>query len=349
MFDVRTSKRTYYLVAKSDAEMNKWVECICSVCGLKIHVDENAETTDYRYSPQPSQELSCSVPSNGSSSGSSFVAASQAGVEGVGASAKISAENKSSVLTEQQSNPYIPISECHTGKPINGIIAPHNFSELSDKPTRLDESYDIPRVLRECGSNAQTDLLYQVPVAPTNYRKLEANKNSPPKVNWSTYPKDSPLTNPIAQEELTRASVRSCKAAVDVTKLSSAQNLSSNAQLSSPCETAKDYANSESVGSLVAPVSLTQTYNYFYFYSIFSRRDHQSHQVFANLNRNLKVVLLCQMFLHFFTMFLPLPLNIVEKGVMSPHLLINHLTNLRKEKNFLRPDLTTCMTFRALG
>lgn len=36
MFDLRTSKRVYYLVACTEEEMNKWVECICSVCGLKI-------------------------------------------------------------------------------------------------------------------------------------------------------------------------------------------------------------------------------------------------------------------------------------------------------------------------
>lgn len=36
IFDLRTSKRVYYLVAGTDEEMNKWVECICSVCGLKI-------------------------------------------------------------------------------------------------------------------------------------------------------------------------------------------------------------------------------------------------------------------------------------------------------------------------
>lgn len=41
MFDLRTSKRTYYLVAGSEDEMNKWVECICSVCGLKMEAIQN--------------------------------------------------------------------------------------------------------------------------------------------------------------------------------------------------------------------------------------------------------------------------------------------------------------------
>lgn len=41
MFDIRTTKRVYYLVAKNEDEMNKWVDCICSVCGLKMEAIQN--------------------------------------------------------------------------------------------------------------------------------------------------------------------------------------------------------------------------------------------------------------------------------------------------------------------
>lgn len=83
MFDLRTSKRVYYLVACTEEEMNKWVECICSVCGLKIEattlspselspllasqgavvngsagfteqLTTSNNSTEERYSPQPS-------------------------------------------------------------------------------------------------------------------------------------------------------------------------------------------------------------------------------------------------------------------------------------------------------
>jgi hypothetical protein len=41
MFDVKTPKRVYYLVAESEEDMNKWVEYVCHVCGLKAYKDED--------------------------------------------------------------------------------------------------------------------------------------------------------------------------------------------------------------------------------------------------------------------------------------------------------------------
>ena len=64
MFDLRTAKRVFYLVAMTEEDMNKWVECICSVCGLKMETIPNelvallppmVELAEERYSPQPSQ------------------------------------------------------------------------------------------------------------------------------------------------------------------------------------------------------------------------------------------------------------------------------------------------------
>ena len=40
MFSVRTPKRTYFLVAKNDPDMNKWVNAICQVCGLKAQEED---------------------------------------------------------------------------------------------------------------------------------------------------------------------------------------------------------------------------------------------------------------------------------------------------------------------
>lgn len=43
MFDIKTPKRTYYLAAESEEDMNRWVDFVCHVCGLKpFTVDENA-------------------------------------------------------------------------------------------------------------------------------------------------------------------------------------------------------------------------------------------------------------------------------------------------------------------
>jgi hypothetical protein len=46
MFDVKTPKRVYYLVAESEEDMNKWVEYICHVCGLKAYKDEDGMSVD---------------------------------------------------------------------------------------------------------------------------------------------------------------------------------------------------------------------------------------------------------------------------------------------------------------
>ncbi|KPM10194.1 RB2-associated-binding protein-like protein [Sarcoptes scabiei] len=108
MFDLRTSKRTYYLVAGSEEEMNKWVECICAVCGLKIDSIQNElqllpslnsstnnnnlsiGTKKHQYSPQPNR------------------------LEHQQQSQQSTSESSLSTLN------YIPISECYTGKPTNG-------------------------------------------------------------------------------------------------------------------------------------------------------------------------------------------------------------------------------------
>lgn len=43
MFDIKTPKRTYFLAAESEEDMNEWVSFVCHVCGLKpFTVDEHA-------------------------------------------------------------------------------------------------------------------------------------------------------------------------------------------------------------------------------------------------------------------------------------------------------------------
>ena len=212
MFDVRTSKRTFYLVAKSEADMNKWVDCICQVCGLKIHVDEGS---DYRYSPQPSQEFAFS---QNNSNGTSMTLANNNQSQNVGLMSSNMTSNRISV--EGPSGPYIPISECRTGKPINGpIIENNNIHGIvsNAKVNRLsDQSYDVPRNANEIGEN-NLDLLYQVPsvsaISPdkTNHSLI----TNPPKVNWSTYPRESPVS--FNSNDVTRTSIRSCDAVIDGT------------------------------------------------------------------------------------------------------------------------------------
>ncbi|XP_054717688.1 GRB2-associated-binding protein 1-like [Uloborus diversus] len=153
MFDIRTPKRTYYLVADTEAEMNKWVECICSVCGLKIHVEE-----DFL------------VPQDGSHSSNNLSKGS-------------SADERSS------SNPYIPISECHTGKPVlNGNLTGNGFSDLPSEPpppppdkndwnleqSLSDEFYDHPKPLGRLELNSEP--MYNVPASSkSDFGSIQGN------------------------------------------------------------------------------------------------------------------------------------------------------------------------------
>ncbi|XP_074839401.1 GRB2-associated-binding protein 2 isoform X1 [Carettochelys insculpta] len=43
VFDIKTSDRTFYLVAETEEEMNKWVRSICQICGFN-QSEENSDT-----------------------------------------------------------------------------------------------------------------------------------------------------------------------------------------------------------------------------------------------------------------------------------------------------------------
>uniref|UniRef100_A0A4X2LCC4 GRB2 associated binding protein 2 n=1 Tax=Vombatus ursinus TaxID=29139 RepID=A0A4X2LCC4_VOMUR len=43
VFDIKTSDRTFYLVAETEEEMNKWVHSICQICGFN-QSDENSDS-----------------------------------------------------------------------------------------------------------------------------------------------------------------------------------------------------------------------------------------------------------------------------------------------------------------
>ncbi|XP_028581770.1 GRB2-associated-binding protein 2 [Podarcis muralis] len=43
VFDIKTSERTFYLVAETEEDMNKWVRCICQICGFN-QSEENPDS-----------------------------------------------------------------------------------------------------------------------------------------------------------------------------------------------------------------------------------------------------------------------------------------------------------------
>lgn len=44
MFNIKTPKRIYYLGADNEADMTKWVDAICQVCGLKAYNHEEDQS-----------------------------------------------------------------------------------------------------------------------------------------------------------------------------------------------------------------------------------------------------------------------------------------------------------------
>lgn len=49
IFDIKTSDRTFYLVAETEDDMNKWVRSICQICGFN-QSEENTGTVRARSS-----------------------------------------------------------------------------------------------------------------------------------------------------------------------------------------------------------------------------------------------------------------------------------------------------------
>ncbi|XP_037087607.1 GRB2-associated-binding protein 2-like [Pollicipes pollicipes] len=93
MFDIRTPKRTFYLAAESKALMERWVDCICRVCGLKVYPRDG---NDDGSAPPPAPDSS------------PLPRAADAGSEADDSdSPPVSPSSPSSV-----SGPYIPITRC---------------------------------------------------------------------------------------------------------------------------------------------------------------------------------------------------------------------------------------------
>jgi len=155
MFDIKTPKRTYYLAAESEEDMNKWVDFVCHVCGLKpFTVDENADfdcpsvnnmTRPFPISVEEHDEEHSSPDSP----------------------------------TSTSSSHYIPISECISGKPLLPILP----------RSTIEESYDLPRRIRPTPRLSESP-----PPSPgsesvfTDDDSVNGSTLGRPSVNWSTFP-----------------------------------------------------------------------------------------------------------------------------------------------------------------
>lgn len=58
VFDIKTSERTFYLVAETEEDMNKWVQSICQICGFNQAEESTGRRTNTNLSPR-GQGASC--------------------------------------------------------------------------------------------------------------------------------------------------------------------------------------------------------------------------------------------------------------------------------------------------
>ncbi|KAG7198194.1 hypothetical protein KM043_005606 [Ampulex compressa] len=138
MFNVKTPKRTYYLVAESEADMNKWVDAVCQVCGLKAYTqDEEQQCQMFQFEPQESPPIS---------------------------------------PTSTIYGPYIPISECISGRRLN------DTSSLSSALGQGPEHYDAPRRLAPSPPRSPTTTDAESVFTDDEWTAPV------PSVNWETFP-----------------------------------------------------------------------------------------------------------------------------------------------------------------
>lgn len=126
MFDIKTPSRTYYLAAETEQDMNSWVEYICQVCSLKVYNNEYLDQTTL-------PELSAIASSTATTNPPELV--ERPDVEAVEIEESDNTDNTSYLGFN---GPYIPISQCITGKP---LTSPTGCSG----PVLMDDMYDFPR------------------------------------------------------------------------------------------------------------------------------------------------------------------------------------------------------------
>ncbi|TNN68678.1 GRB2-associated-binding protein 2 [Liparis tanakae] len=59
VFDIKTSDRTFYLVAETEEEMNKWVRSICQLCGFNQSDDNHVGCTAFSRNEVRGLQMSC--------------------------------------------------------------------------------------------------------------------------------------------------------------------------------------------------------------------------------------------------------------------------------------------------
>lgn len=167
MFDVRTPKRTYYLVAESEADMNKWVDAVCQVCGLKAYTQDEEQQCQSEFD-------------NDRASFHHFTLKRNHFFQFFTVFQFESQESPPISPTSTISGPYIPISECISGRSLN------DTSSLSSALGQSTEQYyDAPRKLAPSPPRSPTTTDAESVFTDDEWTAPV------PSVNWDTFPASS--------------------------------------------------------------------------------------------------------------------------------------------------------------
>lgn len=180
VFDIKTPTRTYYLAADTENEMRSWVTCICKVCGLKSTSEEDAQIPmpcpDVEITEEPNESRRVTLMNN---------------------------FNETPPISPVSTSPYIPISECITGK--SPIFDPKDFKTLlqynmknafikSETIHHTNDSYELPsRNYLNCLNVQEDPRFYDCP------RKLAPHA---PKNDIDNEKNHSPLQSPTDSDSV---------------------------------------------------------------------------------------------------------------------------------------------------
>lgn len=165
MFDIKTPKRVYYLCAETEQEMNRWVDCVCQVCGLKIFSQDD-------YPPVSLDHLSPTPPSATPPTPMHSIPHDHPALD----SPSLSPSSPGSSI----SGPYIPISTCFTGKRTPNTSSSFPFGD------------DIPplRATENHRSSIPNEMAPPVPIICPDSQPPLMQAPSPPTVNTGAIPRE---------------------------------------------------------------------------------------------------------------------------------------------------------------
>ncbi|CAH1370352.1 protein daughter of sevenless [Tenebrio molitor] len=205
VFDIKTPTRTYYLAADSEGEMKSWVDCICQVCGLKSTSDEE-DLQIPKSDPIDIDIVYCEEKDD-----KSIVPSSN---------------NETPPVSPVSTSPYIPISECITGK--TPILTAQDFKALlqqnmknaffKSESTHTNQTYGISqRNYFNYVNDMQDPRFYDSPrvLSPNQDAENKKNKNnsplqSPTDTESVFTDDDMPDVNVVVKQKFTKSKMQEC-------------------------------------------------------------------------------------------------------------------------------------------